>query len=79
MSNPYKLFLYTLPSCIASPISTIIIPALPLNSTQVEEGSNCAVWGVGCVGLAVIAGCKLAGAKRIVAIDLNNKKKELGE
>ncbi|PIK40878.1 putative alcohol dehydrogenase class-3 isoform X1 [Apostichopus japonicus] len=48
-----------------------------LNTAKVEEGSNCAVWGVGCVGLAVIAGCKLAGAKRIVAIDLNNKKKEL--
>lgn len=48
-----------------------------LNTAKVDPDSNCAVWGVGCVGLAVIAGCKLAGAKRIIAIDINPKKKDL--
>uniref|UniRef100_A0A0X3P9C7 S-(hydroxymethyl)glutathione dehydrogenase n=1 Tax=Schistocephalus solidus TaxID=70667 RepID=A0A0X3P9C7_SCHSO len=42
-----------------------------LNSAAVEPGSNCAVWGLGAVGLAVIMGCKEAGAKRIIAIDTN--------
>ena len=43
-------------------------------SLQVEEGSICAVWGVGCVGLAVIMGCKNAGASRIIAVDINPDK-----
>ncbi|VDN14720.1 unnamed protein product, partial [Dibothriocephalus latus] len=42
-----------------------------LNTAGVEAGSNCAVWGLGAVGLAVIMGCKEAGAKRIIAIDTN--------
>ncbi|BHF69659.1 hypothetical protein SprV_0301270500 [Sparganum proliferum] len=45
-----------------------------LNSAAVEAGSNCAVWGLGAVGLAVILGCKEAGAKRIIAIDTNPSK-----
>lgn len=41
---------------------------------QVEPGSTCAVFGLGAVGLAVIMGCKVAGAKRIIGIDLNKEK-----
>ncbi len=34
----------------------------------------CGVWGCGAVGLAVIMGCKKAGASRIIAIDINPDK-----
>lgn len=39
-----------------------------------ERGSTCAVFGLGGVGLAVIMGCKIAGASRIIGIDLNKDK-----
>ncbi|XP_075231323.1 alcohol dehydrogenase class-3 Fdh [Lycorma delicatula] len=45
-----------------------------LNTANVEKGSTCAVWGLGAVGLAVILGCKAAGASRIFGIDLNASK-----
>jgi len=45
-----------------------------LNTAKVEEGSNTAVWGLGAVGLAAIMGCKVAGAKMIIAVDINPAK-----
>ena len=45
---------------------------------QVEAGSTCAVWGLGAVGLAAIMGCRKAGAARVLAIDINPKKFEIG-
>lgn len=45
----------------------------------VEEGSVCAVWGLGAVGLAVVMGCKAAGAKRIIGVDINPDKFELAK
>jgi len=48
-----------------------------LNTAKVEEGSNVAIWGVGAVGLAVIMGCKRAGAKRIIAVDINPTKEKV--
>lgn len=33
-----------------------------------------AVWGLGAVGLATIQGCKIKGASKIYAIDVNEKK-----
>ncbi|PVD37604.1 hypothetical protein C0Q70_00200 [Pomacea canaliculata] len=47
-----------------------------LNTAKVEKGSTCAVWGLGAVGLAVVLGCKKAGAKRIIGIDINTDKFE---
>jgi len=47
-----------------------------INTAKVEEGSQCAVWGLGAVGLATIMGCKAAKAKRIIAIDMNPAKFE---
>lgn len=44
------------------------------NTAKVEAGSTAAVFGVGAVGLAVIEGLKVAGATRIIAIDLNEDK-----
>lgn len=53
-----------------------------LNTAKVEPGSTCAVWGLGAVGLAVIMGCKKAGASKIIGIDINpdkfNVAKEFG-
>jgi len=48
-----------------------------LNTAAVEPGSIVAVIGCGGVGLNVIQGAKLAGALRIVAIDIRPEKLEL--
>uniref|UniRef100_A0A6B2F2J5 S-(hydroxymethyl)glutathione dehydrogenase n=1 Tax=Bothriechis nigroviridis TaxID=88079 RepID=A0A6B2F2J5_BOTNI len=45
-----------------------------LNTAKVEPGSTCAVFGLGGVGLAVLMGCKVAGASRIIGVDLNKDK-----
>ncbi|XP_060068601.1 alcohol dehydrogenase class-3-like isoform X1 [Ylistrum balloti] len=50
-----------------------------LNTAGVEPGSTCAVWGLGAVGLAVMMGCRKAGASRIIGIDINPAKFELGK
>jgi S-(hydroxymethyl)glutathione dehydrogenase/alcohol dehydrogenase len=45
-----------------------------LYTAQVARGSTCAVFGCGLVGLGAVIGCKLAGADRIVAIDLSEER-----
>lgn len=50
-----------------------------LNTAKVEAGSNCAVWGIGCVGLATIMGCKEKGASKIYAIDINPDKEKVAK
>ncbi|KAJ3112245.1 formate dehydrogenase (NAD+) [Physocladia obscura] len=50
-----------------------------LKTAQVTAGSTVTVFGLGGVGLAVIQGCRVAGAKRIIAIDLNSAKYELAK
>jgi S-(hydroxymethyl)glutathione dehydrogenase / alcohol dehydrogenase len=42
-----------------------------INTAKVEPGSTCVVFGAGLVGLGAVAGCRLQGAERIVAIDLS--------
>nr|XP_029515120.1 alcohol dehydrogenase class-3-like [Oncorhynchus nerka] len=42
-----------------------------LNTAKVEPGSTCAIFGLGAIGLAVIMGCKVAGATRIIGVDIN--------
>jgi S-(hydroxymethyl)mycothiol dehydrogenase len=46
-------------------------------ATPVRQGATVAVIGCGGVGLAVVQGAKLAGAERIVAVDLAPQKLEL--
>lgn len=46
-------------------------------TAAVKEGSTCAVWGLGGIGLATVLGCKHSGAKTIIGIDMNNDKKEI--
>ncbi len=42
------------------------------NTAKVEIGSTVAVFGLGAVGMTVIQGAKMVGAKRIIGIDTND-------
>ncbi len=44
---------------------------------KVEPGATVAVFGLGGIGLNVIQGAKLVGARRIIGVDVNPSKKEL--
>jgi S-(hydroxymethyl)glutathione dehydrogenase/alcohol dehydrogenase len=48
-------------------------------TAKVEPGDNVVVFGLGGIGLNVIQGARMAGAKRIVGVDINDAKKEWGE
>ena len=45
-----------------------------LYTAKVEEGSTCVVFGCGLVGLGAVIGARLAGAGRIVAVDLSEER-----
>jgi Zn-dependent alcohol dehydrogenase len=47
-----------------------------INSARVRPGDSCAIIGVGGVGLSVVAGCAIAGAYPIIAVDLADEKLE---
>jgi S-(hydroxymethyl)glutathione dehydrogenase/alcohol dehydrogenase len=47
-----------------------------LNTAKVRPGSSVAVFGAGGIGLNVIQGAALAGAEKIIAVDLEDKKLE---
>jgi S-(hydroxymethyl)glutathione dehydrogenase / alcohol dehydrogenase len=49
-----------------------------LNTAKVRPGDNVVVFGLGGIGLNVIQGAKLAGADRIVGVDINPDKEEWG-
>ncbi|MGB5135037.1 MAG: S-(hydroxymethyl)glutathione dehydrogenase/class III alcohol dehydrogenase [Prochlorococcaceae cyanobacterium] len=44
------------------------------NTAKVEAGSSVAVFGLGGIGLAVVIGAVMAGASRIIGIDVNPEK-----
>ena len=48
-----------------------------INTAKVAPGSSVAVFGCGGVGLSIIQGARLAGASRIIAIDLADNKLEM--
>lgn len=48
-----------------------------VNTCKVEPGSTAIVFGLGGIGLNVIQGLNMVGARRIVGVDLNPGKKEL--
>ena len=50
-----------------------------VNTAKVEPGANVVVFGLGGIGLNVIQGARMAGADRIVGVDLNPAKKALAE
>lgn len=56
---------------------TITGAGAAINAARVRPGDTVAVIGIGGVGLNVISGAKLAGASRIIAIDVQAKKEDL--
>lgn len=50
-----------------------------LNTAKVTEGSTVAIFGLGGIGLAAIQGAKMAKAKRIIGIDINEDKFEMAK
>ena len=50
-----------------------------INTAKVEPGANVVVFGLGGIGLNVVQGARLAGANKIIGVDLNNKRKPLAE
>ncbi|KAF3446865.1 hypothetical protein FNV43_RR12045 [Rhamnella rubrinervis] len=48
-------------------------------TAEVEEGSTVAIIGLGSIGLAVAEGARLCGAARIIGVDTNPNKFELGK
>src|SRR5213595_3259188 len=50
-----------------------------INTAKVEPGANVVVFGLGGIGLNVVQGARLAGANKIIGVDLNPDRKALGE
>ncbi|KAL8215633.1 hypothetical protein R6Q57_022470 [Mikania cordata] len=50
-----------------------------LNVAKPKKGSSVAVFGLGAVGLAAAEGARIAGASRIIGVDLNANRFELGK
>ena len=50
-----------------------------MNTAKVEPGATVAVFGLGGIGLNVIQGARIAGADRIIGVDLNASKQPLAE
>ncbi len=50
-----------------------------INTAKVEPGANVVVFGLGGIGLNVIQGARIAGADRIVGVDINPGRKALAE
>ena len=48
-----------------------------LNTAKVEAGSTVAIFGLGGIGLSAIIGARMAGAERIIGIDINESKFDL--
>jgi S-(hydroxymethyl)glutathione dehydrogenase/alcohol dehydrogenase len=50
-----------------------------INTAKVEPGANVVVFGLGGIGLNVIQGARLAGANKIIGVDINPARKPLAE
>ncbi len=48
-----------------------------LHTAKVEPGSSVAIFGLGGIGLSVVQGAVMAGADRIIGVDMNEQKFEL--
>ncbi len=49
-----------------------------VNTAKVTPGSNVVVFGLGGIGLNVIQGARMAGADKIVGVDINSEKEDWG-
>ncbi|WP_394132293.1 S-(hydroxymethyl)glutathione dehydrogenase/class III alcohol dehydrogenase [Shewanella maritima] len=50
-----------------------------LNTAKVEQGDTVAIFGLGGIGLSAIIGATMAGASRIIGVDINESKFELAK
>src|ERR1700712_844102 len=50
-----------------------------INTAKVQPGTTCVIFGAGMVGLGAVAGCRLQGAERIIAVDLSRERLELAK
>ena len=50
-----------------------------INTAKVEAGANCVVFGLGGIGLNVLQGLRLVGARMIVGVDLNPEREAWGK
>jgi S-(hydroxymethyl)glutathione dehydrogenase/alcohol dehydrogenase len=50
-----------------------------INTAKVEAGANVVVFGLGGIGLNVIQGARMVGAKMIVGVDINPARKAMAE
>jgi len=50
-----------------------------VNSAKLQAGSSAVVLGTGGVGLNVIQGCRISGAAKIIAIDINAERLEMAK
>src|SRR5262249_6073160 len=59
--------------CVTTGIGAVI------NTAKVEPGANVVVFGLGGIGLNVVQGARLAGANKIIGVDINPARKALAE
>ncbi|MFH4617736.1 S-(hydroxymethyl)glutathione dehydrogenase/class III alcohol dehydrogenase [Vibrio furnissii] len=50
-----------------------------MNTAKVKEGDTVAIFGLGGIGLSAIIGARMAGASRIIGVDINESKFELAK
>lgn len=50
-----------------------------VNAAKVQKGDSVAIFGLGGIGLSVVIGAKMAGAGRIIGIDINESKYDLAK
>ena len=50
-----------------------------MNTAKVEPGSRCVVFGLGGIGLNVVQGLRLVGARQIIGVDINPGKRGMAE
>ncbi|KAI9168952.1 hypothetical protein LWI28_004419 [Acer negundo] len=70
------LCLSCLPSSLESPEYSV---GAAWKKAHVEAGSTVAIFRLGAIGLAVAEGARLCGAARIIGVDVNLEKFEVGE
>src|SRR5450755_387191 len=49
-----------------------------INTAKVEPGANVVIFGLGGIGLNVVQGARMAGADKIIGVDLNPAREALG-
>ena len=70
-----------MPTDATAPVGCAVMTGVgaAINAAMVRPGQSCAVVGVGGVGLSVVAGCAIAGAYPIIAVDLADDKIEFAK